>query len=282
MSCLFVEHLCVIDCAWLHPARGLLGESWIVDVELEGGLDDQGMVLDFGRVKPLVKALIDEHVDHRLIVPARAPALTLEDEGDEIRLRHRYDGRELYHRSPRQAVCLLDVEAVTPAAVEDHVRKLCAAVMPRNVSGVRISLRREAIAGASYRYVHGLRRHGGNCQRIAHGHRSRIEIFRDGRRCEASEHWLAQRWHDIYLGTRADLAAGGDGAGSGCYRFAYAAPQGEFELIIDRDRCELLDKESTVEQIAAYAAHLLKEREPGARFRVRAYEGVRKGAIADV
>lgn len=282
MSCLFVEQLCVIDCAWLHPSRGLLGESWLVDVELEGGLDAQGMVLDFGRVKPMVKTLIDDHVDHRLLVPWRAPGLRLERDDHEVRVRFRYDGRELYHRSPPTALCLLDSESVTTRAVEDHVRRLCADEMPGNVTAVRISLRPEQIPGARYRYAHGLRQHAGNCQRIAHGHRSRIEVYRDGRRCEASERWLAERWRDVYLGCRADLTEPESGSAVGQYRFRYAAPQGEFELIIDRDRCELLDTESTVEQIAQHAARLLKERDPAARYRVRAYEGVRKGAIADV
>ena len=81
---------------------------------------------------------------------------------------------------------------------------------------------------------------------------------------------------------REDLIEDRTAESEGSYHFGYAAPQGEFELIVDRRRCELLDTESTVEQIATHAARLLKEREPGARFRVRAYEGVRKGAIADV
>ena len=283
VSCLFVEHLCVIDCALLHPQRGLLGESWIVDVELEGGLDEQGMVLDFGRVKPLIKALIDEHVDHRLIVARGDSGLKLES-GDEgrVSLRYRYEGGELCHRSPANALCLLGSDAVTAAAVEAHVGVLCAAAMPSNVTAVRVTLRPEDIAGPSYRYVHGLRQHEGNCQRIAHGHRSRIEVFRDGLRCEASERWLANRWHDIYLGSRADLAADESGQEAGTWRFRYRAPQGEFELVLDRERCELLDTESTVEQIAEYAARLLKGRDPGSSYRVRAYEGVRKGAIADV
>jgi hypothetical protein len=51
-------------------------------------------------------------------------------------------------------------------------------------------------------------------------------------------------------------------------------------LEIDADRCELLDTESTVECIAEHILGLLKSREPDVAFRVRAYEGVNKGAIA--
>ena len=54
MATLFVENLTVADFSYLHSKRGMVGESWLVDLELSGELDDQGMVFDFGHIKNLV------------------------------------------------------------------------------------------------------------------------------------------------------------------------------------------------------------------------------------
>ncbi len=281
MARLFVEQICALDFARLDSEHGLLGDTWILDLELEGALDDQGMVLDFGRVKPTLKSVADIHVDHRLLVPVRAPGLRLEEDGGEVRLWFEHAGGSLYHRSPREALCLLDSPVVSASVVAAHLRDLLAPSLPDTVTGVRLGLREEDIAGPWYRYAHGLRQHGGNCQRIAHGHRSRIRILRDGRRCEATERWVADRWRDIYLGCRRDLVETVAAGPALRYRFAYSAPQGDFELLIAANRCELLESESTVECIAGHILGLLKTREPGSRFCVRAYEGLNKGAMAE-
>lgn len=279
MARLFVDRITVIDAAVLDRRRGLVGVSWIVDVALEGTLDDQGMVLDFGPAKRVVKNVIDAVADHKLIVPLGAPGLTLEDRADETRLDFAgEDGARISHRGPAAALCRLDAPAAEPDAVAALLREHLAAAMPANVADIAVHLRDERIEGAAYCYCHGLKKHAGNCRRIAHGHRSRLEIRVDGQRSPAHERRWAERWRDIYLGSRADLATD---PGESRRRFAYTTDEGEFELELDAARCELLDADSTVENIAAHIAAALKAEEPERHFAVRAYEGVDKGAEAE-
>ena len=277
MSLLFVEHLTVIDCSYLDARRGVVGESWIVDIELEGDLDAQSMVLDFGEVKKRLKRALDDTVDHSLIVPLRHPGLSLHRSADRVSLEFRGpDAGPIEHHAPPQALSLIDAETVTPEAVIDYLRPILAAQVPANVATVTLTLRSERIDGAYYHYTHGLKKHGGHCQRIAHGHRSRLEIRVDGERDAALEAARAAQWADIYLGTREDLV----GASGGRLRFDYRAAEGRFEIELPAERCDLMQTDSTVECIAEHLAEEVAAQRPGRRIEVRAYEGVMKGARA--
>ncbi|MGQ0698475.1 MAG: 6-carboxytetrahydropterin synthase [Panacagrimonas sp.] len=280
MTALFVEHLTVIDCAYLDLARGLVGESWIVDVELEGDLDAQSMVLDFGEVKRSLKRTIDAGLDHTLLVPREAPELSLAHSsggsGAIAELLFRSELGAIEHRSPTCAVTLLPTAMIDEGSVAASLEAQLAPTLPDNVCRCRVSLRAESIHGAYYHYVHGLKKHEGQCQRIAHGHRSRLEIRIDGARDPGIEQDIALAWTDIYIGTREDLVARANGR----VRFAYQAPEGRFELALPEQQIDLLDTDSTVERIAEHLAAVARARRPGARVEVRAYEGVMKGAVA--
>lgn len=282
MACLFVEQLTVLDFSRLDRERGLVGESWLVDLELEGDLDEQSMVLDFGVVKRLAREAVEAFADHQLLVPTRCGWLELAASAASGELRIEAPAAGLRLRSPGVAVCQLDAADVTMPALRVHLEQCVARAMPGNVRIVRVALREELTPGAYYHYSHGLKRHAGNCQRIAHGHRSRIEIFVDGRRNDHWERFWAERWRDIYLGSVEDVVAETRLGDRAAYRFAYEARQGEFELEIWRDRCELVPADTTVEQLAAYIVTELARLDPGTGFRVRAYEGVQKGAIAEM
>lgn len=282
MSRLFVNRLTVIDFSYLHAERGLLGESWLADIELRGGLDEQGMVLDFGEVKKLAKGLIDQQFDHKLLVPARHPGLRhMTDQGRDSLFFPLASGACISHRAPLDACAYIDAEQIDSEHLARAIEQALQPHMPPNVDGLRIRLRPEQIDAAFYHYSHGLKHHCGNCQRIAHGHRSRLEILRDGKRDGMLEQEWAGRWRDSYIGTREDLAEAFERDGIAYYCFAYRAPQGAFELELPKDACYLIDTESTVENLAQHMADRLKAEHPESRFEVRAYEGVDKGAIGE-
>ena len=277
MTILFVRGLTVMDFSCLHTERGLLGESWIVDVTLHGSLDEQGMVLDFSDVKKQVKRLVDERFDHKLIVPITSDCTHIDGDPEQPTVTFAYgsNGKRILHSSPPSALCLLDAAAVTTESVARAIEEELVAIMPSNVEKIAIALREEVIDGAFYHYSHGLKQHCGNCQRIAHGHRSRIEIYRNGQRDLLLEEQWAARWRDIYIGSRNDLV---EESGE-LHHYHYRASQGEYDLVIPAECCYLIDTDSTVENLAAHIAAMLGEQNPDDDIRVDAYEGVGKGAV---
>lgn len=272
---LFVEHVTHIDCGVLDADAGLRGATWLVDATLTGRRGDDGMLFDFGPAKKLLKAEIDALVDHRLLIPGRAPHLTIDDSGIDFRTR---TGDRYRYAGPASALTVFDDAAeIEPRAMAAWLEARVTPAMPANVEALAISLRPEAITGAVYDYTHGLSAHDGNCQRLAHGHRCRLAIAIDGHdRPDIAEAW-ARAWQGVFIGHRADLTTPADGERLG---FAYSAPQGDFALDIAATHCVLLDGPPTVENIADHIAGDLARRHPGRLVEVRAYEGVGKGAIA--
>jgi len=291
---LFVDDLTVIDFSYLCKQRGIVGESWIVDVLLDGSLNDQSMVLDFAIVKKQIKAIIDDAVDHKLLLPIQEKALTVKDSEhhqnhltlDIISKRASY-----YLQSPKCAFALIDCLEITIASVTKYLNKIIMAELPSNVQGLTLTLRPENIAGDYYHYTHGLKLHDGNCQRIAHGHRSKIQIFVDEVKNSQLEKLWCKRWQDIYIASEADRVSKSEIELSETAMlnltpdhqyFSYTAPQGRFDIAVESKVLDVVDCDSTVELLAEFIARQLHKEQPNNSIKVIGYEGVAKGAIVSV
>ncbi len=279
MASLFVEQLTVIDCSLLDAQDGLVGESFIVDIELAGALDEQGMVLDFSAVKKQIKRRIDELVDHRLLLPLRHDQLLMSETADQMRIRFTDVLGQLWeHESPACAVCGINEKRVDCESLARWLQPRIQSVLPKGTT-LTLHLRYEVIDGAYYRYSHGLQKHQGACQRIAHGHRSRLQIFDDKtRRVEWENEW-AGRFQDVYLITQSHIKNEFEQGSIRYIELAYASQEGDYRLVLPQSRSYVMTTETTVEYIAAHIAEKTAA-EHHTAVRVRAFEGVQKGATA--
>lgn len=280
MQALFVDQLSTLDFSYLCPERGLVGETWLVDVTLWGELNAQGMVFDFGHVKKQIKASLDSLSDHRLLIPLGAPQTTVDQHHEQLTIRFRSNDGLITCSAPAQAMLLADVPAITPQLLKPFLENALLEELPDNVARVDLRLYPQAIEGAYYHYSHGLKKHHGDCQRIAHGHRSMIQVFVDEQRDQALEALWADQWRDIYIATEEDLLETFTDGGIDYHRFGYIANQGEFEISLPCASCYLIATDSTVELLANHMATRLSKHQPGKTVRVVAFEGVNKGAIA--
>jgi len=278
MPRLFIDNLTVIDCSILDSKRGLIGASWSVGVELVGDLDHQSMVFDFAKVKRTIKQWIDQEVDHKLLVPILAKNAKLNQTAKYTDIRFTFgEGEMLEHRSPSSSLCLIEAEKASRKQVTGFIRDRLLSILPKNVTDVLVTLQEETGLGRFYTYSHGLKKHDGNCQRIAHGHRSKIQIWKNDRRSGRLEKEFSKLWSDVYLGTQEDVIE----FAQSFIHFAYTTDQGEFQLKLPEDRVHLMECDSTVECIAEHILDLLEQEHPNDRFKVRAFEGIGKGAIAE-
>ena len=278
---LFIKQLTTIDSSYLCSWRGLVGETWLMDIALYGELNEQGMLFDFGDIKSTIKSTVDQLLDHKLLVP-EAPWVDLKQHNGRSDITAKIiDEKRTYmvqYRAPEQAIEQISTEAITAQTLQAYLSEKIAAVLPDNVHKLDILLYQEIIEGPFYHYSHGLKKHQGNCQRLIHGHRSAFSIFIDGKHAEEEEMLWATQWQDITLVTEEDIQ----------HRYllnnieylcvGYHAPQGYFEMALPADRAHLVNTDTTVELIAHYLAHKVSEKYDNATVKVTAYEGYNKGA----
>ena len=279
---LFVDNLTNVDFSYLDDQRGLVGETWLASVLLDGGLDQTSMIWDFGVVKKVLRNWLDDQLDHRLLVPTKSERLSYKIENDRISLNWNFgNDNTLTMEAPLEAVALIDAEEINDQTASVWSIRQLSSHFPDNLEHIQLSFEAEEINAAYYHYSHGLKKHDGNCQRIAHGHRSRIQIWSDGARDRDLENNWADRWTDIYIGSEEDLVSISSDDKS-IMHFAYDAPQGHFELTLPKQVCYLMPTDTTVECIAAHIAQVLHDEEPSRRITVKAFEGLNKGAIFEV
>lgn len=292
---LFVNDLTVIDFSYCCENRGIVGESWIVDVLLDGSLNEMSMVLDFAVVKKQIKAIIDDAVDHKLLLPMNNSMIKCQDSTHNPNHEYVdvYSKRANYFlQSPKCAFAKIIDKEITIDSVTSHLTDIILKELPNNVQGLTLTLRPENIDGDYYHYTHGLKLHDGNCQRIAHGHRSKINFFLDGYRSQDLEHFWCYRWEDIYIASESDRVLQSDiqlsetamqNLTESHQFFAYQAPQGQFDIAVQENVLEVVDCDSTVELLADYIARQVNlNNESNQTLKVIAFEGVGKGAIASV
>lgn len=284
---LFVKDLTVIDSSYLSDEHGLTADSWIVDMELSGDLNEMSMILDFGKIKKRIKSLVDSTVDHTLIVPADSPNLTRIDSTNTY-IDFCYPAGSIHLSCPESSFCFLPTKKISNTAIKEYIEKIALDALPNNVAEIAIHLRHEAIHSPFYHYTHGLKKHDGNCQRIAHGHRSKIEIYRGDYRDTQLEAKWAKHWQHAYLATaedqiepsQADLSEAALKQLGDHYTFAYQAPQGEFTLAVPKKPTHILPCDTTIECLVDWIKQTLISEEQDESITVIAYEGIGKGAMA--
>lgn len=298
---LFIQDVDKIDCAIFDPSVGVVGQSWYVDITVSGQLDSNGFVYDFSHLKKLVKQVLKASLDHTLIIPVQSKLVHYQDtdRGELWRLqaKSRLTGvnSEWSYLCPKGAVYPIRSVQVTREIVEQECSRLVRHRLPEEIHSVEVHLRKEEErAGQSFfRYSHGITGHEGLCQRLFHGHRSMIEVYVADERRHDLEQWLA---HEVLgsivhiasmtqlVNPAADLRPGVRSENQTPLTIAYEASKGRYEATVPANRVFLVEAETSVESIAQELAKLIGSEgvDLGAPIKVKCFEGIGKGAIAEL
>ncbi len=295
---LFVRDIAQIDCALLDPSLGVVGQSWHVDLTVTGTLDDNGFVVDFSPLKAMVRQVLKESVDHALLLPVGSQAVQFMDSesGESWRMRCRprnaVSEQVWDYECPMGAVLPIRSVAIKASIVEQEIGRILRHRLSERVRNISINLREEKTESteATYRYTHGIRGHDGLCQRLLHGHRSKIEVFIGDERRPDLEHFVTREifGSNVHIATPEQIVSGGGEIGQRGktdepVTLAYRGSLGQYRLVLPSSRIFFVEKETSIERITMEVAKLLKREEnPREKLRVLCYEGINKGAVAEL
>lgn len=292
---MFVRDIDHLDCAVFHPMDGINGATWHVDVELAGKLDHMGFIFDFGKIKKKIKEVLKNTLDHTLIVPELYHGVKITNSGNSIGKKNISidmitEGGEIWKYScPRSAVYLLPSHSSNALDISRAIESELAPHLPENVEELCVILREEDISPAEgvFKYTHGLENHDGGCQRLFHGHRSRLEVFRGKSRAYDLEKNITDKFstHSIHIVSseqlmQGDLSVLQRGSEGKTIQIGYQSADGEFFAEIPAHRAILINQSSSIESLAQNFGSLLTTDNTDQTLMVRCYEGINKGGIA--
>lgn len=289
---LFIKDIDRLDCAVFDPSIGVVGQSWYVDIEVTGQLDENGFVYDFSHLKKLVKSVLKSSLDHALIIPVQSTHVhyqeTASGEMWHLKAKTRLTGldSDWTYQCPKGAVYPIRAVKISKEIIEQECARLIRHRLGESIGKVSVKFRAELGAGADsfFRYTHGITDHQGLCQRLFHGHRSKIEVYVSGDRRRDLEQYLA---HDlfgssIHIASRSQVVKN-DNDKDDVICLVYQGTLGHYKAKLPSNRVFFVNEQTSIERISQQLVKLLGEKIGQSKgVKVVCYEGIDKGASAEL
>lgn len=105
------------------------GHNFHVSIEIHGPLDERHFVVDFMDVRNALRPEI-EKLDHKILVPGKAPDVSIEHAGDNLDIR--FSGK--YYSIPVSDACILPLPAITSELLARYFHEQLVARFPESLS----------------------------------------------------------------------------------------------------------------------------------------------------
>ena len=126
-------------------AERLHGHNYRVFVEVDAGLCEHGLVMDFKRVKPVVRELVDS-LDEHLLLPGEHPVLEVLVRGDGV-TEIRY--KDAYYAAPHGDVIVLPINNTSSENLASWVGRELRGRLEARFPGVALDRLRVAVEETS-------------------------------------------------------------------------------------------------------------------------------------
>ncbi|MBC8369540.1 MAG: 6-carboxytetrahydropterin synthase [Planctomycetes bacterium] len=122
-------------------AERLHGHNYRVYCEISGSLSKFGLVIDFTKVKPLIREIVDS-LDEQWLIPGDHHELTHEVRSDQV-VEVRY--RERYYAAPSEDIMVLPVNNTSAENLAAFIGRLLLEKLQQQFSDVQVSSLRLAV-----------------------------------------------------------------------------------------------------------------------------------------
>lgn len=290
---LFCDKITVLDIAYYDKALGLVGDSYHVNVEFLGNTDEEGILIDFSHAKKKVKSLIDEICDHRFVLPKGMARVI--DNTFKLEYSFGSDNKSLYYEGPKEALCEIPFQYVSKEHIASYLEQELNNFFGSKFDQIKIALESESLDQKPIlSYTHGLKQHYGNCQRLFHGHKNSVDIWVNNEQRKDLESYLVRDCFkaNIHFCLKENIhnleevetyLQDSYGTPDNCpfVEIRYTSSQGDFRALLPSEMVYVLEDESTVENLSAHFAKLIRNKIGGTdKIKIKAYEGIAKGAIS--
>lgn len=295
---IFIKQITNVDLSVFDSELGIIGYSFHAHIKAHGILDETGFVYDFSLLKKSAQQFLKNSIDHTLVIPTEANEVSFQDMGENGKWRltssaNTVDEKSWDYISPKGSVFPITGKEFDVEKLEIQLSKQIMKTLPVSISSIELTLEEEHIeeSATSFRYTHGLPLHKGQCQRLFHGHKSRLEVYVDGKKNKSLEDYLVTDLlgQHVHIACLNQVISGHLEEGkrlhtsSSSTHLGYTSDYGRFEAHIPSSRIFTVKNVTSVETIVwQLAKHLKEEKKVPGKIKVICYEGINKGAEIEI
>ena len=276
----YIENVSNLDCAILTPSAGPVGQSWNVSLTITGSVQKTGFVCDFQDVKTIAHDIISS-IDHTLFI-IRDSRIFLEDDLNLNRVNVSLDN-SVYpwsYSCPKDAV---SIDTTQQLSFKDNLSyddlitrylntRLSQINLPSNITHTYFSLSSEQDPSC-FCYTHALSYYEGLCQRPYHGHRSKLNVLKDGQRLYDIENLMIKKYNNIHMSSSNQIQS----QSQDLTTISYKGTRGRYTTTLPSSRVLILNDSPTLENFVTCLASDIKESFGISGFNLIVSEGIGKG-----